>query len=180
VLTINKKTMYFNQKKLFKVKKYFLYIVFYDIRKDADYDWIRVQDHIVIIDSPETYNNPQHHCDKNESIAKLLKKGESILLLTGSDWVLQDINFRIMLNNLDPTCIDLPPAAEYYQQNTGINHKKVRAFNLVGDNIEEIKVDKYGCNNKFIDEFIATTNSIGDELYDTLRETVKWKKNANN
>ena len=120
----------------------------------------------LVIDEPELNLHPENQVKMAELIVRLINSGIKIIMTTHSDYIIKEINNRIMLSNitekgnlydLDLTDID------------GLRQERVSAFTICDDGkIKEISVDKYGINQEIFDDVILSLNERSDLIYNAL------------
>ncbi|HBY7036496.1 TPA: hypothetical protein MI570_27465 [Klebsiella pneumoniae] len=120
----------------------------------------------LVIDEPELNLHPENQVKMAELIVRLINSGIKIIMTTHSDYIIKEINNRIMLSNitekgnlydLDLTDID------------ALRQERVSAFTICDDGkIKEISVDKYGINQEIFDDVILSLNERSDLIYNAL------------
>jgi len=125
---------------------------------------------LLIIDEPELNLHPENQRKMASLLAKLINSGIKVLVTTHSDFLLRELNNRIMLssniknkdkllrkNCISPEEILKPSQVKAYSFDK--NHK-----------ILESTVDKFGINMEIFDDVISNTNSLSNEIYYSIEE----------
>lgn len=124
---------------------------------------------LLIIDEPELNLHP----NKQRQIAKLLiqlvNAGIKILITTHSDYLVREINNRIMLNNI-PTKDSGKIMKEFKIDDSELlNIQQVRAFGIDDERkITSYTVDEYGIDTRIFDKVINEANILNDKIFYSL------------
>ena len=124
---------------------------------------------ILMIDEPELNLHP----NKQRQIAKLLiqlvNAGIKILITTHSDYLVREINNRIMLNNI-PTKDSGKIMKEFKIDDSELlNIQQVRAFGIDDERkITSYTVDEYGIDTRIFDKVINEANILNDKIFYSL------------
>jgi predicted ATPase len=124
---------------------------------------------VLIIDEPELNLHP----NKQRQIAKLLiqlvNAGIKILITTHSDYLVREINNRIMLNNI-PTKDSGKIMKEFKIDDSELlNIQQVRAFGIDDERkITSYTVDEYGIDTRIFDKVINEANILNDKIFYSL------------
>lgn len=125
---------------------------------------------MLIIDEPELNLHPDNQRKMACLLARLVNAGIKILITTHSDYLIREINNRIMLNS------DVDSKASIMQREGILNGDilrpdQVKAYSLKSDHkIDSIEVTKYGVNMAIFDNLIAKANNLTDDIYYNLKE----------
>jgi energy-coupling factor transporter ATP-binding protein EcfA2 len=125
---------------------------------------------MLIIDEPELNLHPDNQRKMAALLARLVNAGIKIIVTTHSDYLIRDINNRIMLNN------DISNKAELMKKQGLIGEdilrpEQVAAYNLgTAHTITPVRVDQYGIDMTIFDELIADANQAADDIYYCIKE----------
>ena len=120
----------------------------------------------LVIDEPELNLHPENQVRMAELIVRLINLGIKIIMTTHSDYIIKEINNRIMLSNISKkeNLYDLS-----FRDEDVLRQDRVSAFTICDDRkIKEIQVDKYGINQEIFDDVISSLNERSDLIYDAL------------
>lgn len=120
----------------------------------------------LVIDEPELNLHPENQVKMAGLIVSLINSGIKIIMTTHSDYIIKEINNRIMLSNIKKkeNLHDL----EFNEADT-LQQERVSAFTICDDRkIKEISIDKYGINQEIFDDVILSLNERSDVIYDAL------------
>ncbi|MDD2661825.1 MAG: ATP-binding protein [Methylococcales bacterium] len=125
---------------------------------------------LLIIDEPELNLHPDNQRRMAALLARLVNAGIKVIVTTHSDYLIREINNRIMLNN------DISNKAEIMKKQGVIKDdilrpEQVAAYNLGSSHtINRVKVDQYGIDMTIFDELIADANQAADDIYYNIKE----------
>lgn len=125
---------------------------------------------LLIIDEPELNLHPDNQRKMASLLARLVNAGVKVLITTHSDYIIRELNNRIMLSN------DVENKEEVMKKNAILTEdillpEQVKAFvvNKSNHSIQEIAVDKYGINLQIFDELIADSNTLSSDIYYSIQ-----------
>jgi len=124
---------------------------------------------LLIIDEPELNLHPDNQRKMASLLARLVNAGVKVLITTHSDYIIRELNNRIMLSN------NIENKEEIMNKNSILMEdillpKQVKAFVVKNNHsIQEIVVDKYGINFQIFDDLIADSNKISDDIYYNIK-----------
>jgi len=125
---------------------------------------------LLIIDEPELNLHPDNQRKMASLLARLVNAGVKVLITTHSDYIIRELNNRIMLSN------DVENKEEIMKKNAILTEdillpEQVKAFVVKSNHsIQEIAVDRYGINFQIFDELIADSNKISDDIYYNIKD----------
>ena len=125
---------------------------------------------LLVIDEPELNLHPDNQRKMASLLARLVNSGIKVLITTHSDYLIREINNRIMLSN------DINNKEKIMNDNGLLNEdilkpKQVAAYTLDTEHkINKVKVDKFGMNMEIFDDIIAQVNDIGDDIYYNIKD----------
>jgi predicted ATPase len=128
------------------------------------------KDGLLIIDEPELNLHPDNQQKMASLLARLVNAGVKVLITTHSDYIIRELNNRIMLSN------DIENKEEIMNKNSILTEdillpEQVKAFVVKNNHfIQEIAVDKYGINLQIFDDLIADSNKISDDIYYNIKD----------
>ena len=120
----------------------------------------------LVIDEPELNLHPENQVKMAELLVRLINLGIKIIMTTHSDYIIKEINNRIMLSNISKkeNLYDLS-----FKEEDTLRQERVSAFTICDDRrIKEIPVDKYGIDQQIFDDVISSLNERSDLIYDAL------------
>ncbi|MER5002401.1 AAA family ATPase, partial [Providencia stuartii] len=120
----------------------------------------------LIIDEPELNLHPENQVKIAELLVRLVNFGIKIIMTTHSDYIIKEINNRVMLSNVkDKSNL----YGMNFEKEDVISESKISAFTICDDGkIKEIEVSKYGINNEIFDEVIYSMNDRNDLIFNAL------------
>lgn len=125
---------------------------------------------LLIIDEPELNLHPDNQRKMASLLARLVNAGIKVMITTHSDYLIREINNRIMMSNSILNRDSIMKKAKMIEQDI-LNPNQVKAFNLNEEhNIKEVKVDKYGVNMEIFDDLIVDSNSLSDDIYYNIQD----------
>lgn len=128
---------------------------------------------LLIIDEPELNLHPDNQRKMAGLLARLVNAGIKVMITTHSDYLIREINNRIMLSN------DFPDKEKIMKKQKApkiilediLQPEQVRAYTMCEHTIKEVEVDKYGIKLEIFDSIIDTTNTLSDEIYYSLEDS---------
>jgi energy-coupling factor transporter ATP-binding protein EcfA2 len=126
---------------------------------------------ILIIDEPELNLHPDKQRLLASLLARLVNAGIKVLCTTHSDFLVKEINNRIMLSLLDWQKQNKLFGRGLVQEDI-LRPKQVNAYTVDQNHqIQEIERTKSGwLDLEMFDNLIADSNELADEIYDNLGE----------
>lgn len=123
-------------------------------------------DSYLVIDEPELNLHPQNQIKMAELLVRLSHYGVKILITTHSDYIVKEINNRIMASSIkDPEILSYLN----YQDIDVISQKDVNAFTIGKDGIiTDVGHNDFGLNAFLFDDVINDINEKNYFLYDHL------------
>lgn len=114
---------------------------------------------------PETGLHPQYHWAIVHGIAHRVNKGEQVVLMTYSDYIIKEINTLIMINDL-PVNRQESIMKQYpkYEISELLDPSKIKSYDIDNENIKICNVSKYGIPVPSFDEVIDKMNEVQDEI----------------
>jgi len=132
---------------------------------DMYVNYIAEKKGILIIDEPELNLHPDNQRKMASLLARLVNAGIKIMVTTHSDYLIREINNRIMLSNDFSSKKTVMKNSKITNEDI-LQPDQVKAYNLSTDHsIKEVKVDKYGINMEIFDSLIGEANSLSDDIY---------------
>ena len=125
---------------------------------------------LLVIDEPELNLHPDNQRKMASLLARLVNAGVKVLITTHSDYIIRELNNRIMLSN------DIENKEEIMNKNAILTEdillpEQVKAFVVKNNHsIQEIAVDKYGINLQIFDELIAESNTLSSDIYYSIKD----------
>jgi energy-coupling factor transporter ATP-binding protein EcfA2 len=125
---------------------------------------------MLIIDEPELNLHPDNQRKMAGLLARLVNSGVKVLVTTHSDYLIRELNNRVMLN------LDVENKEQIMKsaKMTGLDLLKpaqIKAYSLKDDHqIHAVEVDKYGINMEVFDNLIADANELADKIYYGIKE----------
>jgi predicted ATPase len=125
---------------------------------------------MLIIDEPELNLHPDNQRKMAGLLARLVNAGVKVLVTTHSDYLIRELNNRIMLHQDFPEKEEIMKSAKLNDYDL-LKVEQVKAYIVGHDHsIQEIGVDKFGMNLKIFDELIAEANELSDRIYYSLED----------
>lgn len=125
---------------------------------------------LLVIDEPELNLHPDNQRKMASLLARLVNAGVKVLLTTHSDYLVREINNRIMLSGAVTGKTEIMKEAKLIKQDI-LNPAQVKAFNFKTDHsVAKVSVDQYGMNTEIFDNLIAETNTLSDEIYYNVQD----------
>ncbi len=125
---------------------------------------------LLIIDEPELNLHPDNQRKMASLLARLVNIGIKVMITTHSDYLIREINNRIMLSNNFEKKDSIMKKAGIIDQDI-LQPNQVKAFNLTEDHsISAVKVDKYGINMSIFDSLITESNTLSEDIFFGIEE----------
>jgi len=125
---------------------------------------------LLVIDEPELNLHPDNQRKMASLLARLVNAGIKVLITTHSDYLIRELNNRIMLHNHLKNKESILKTENLVEQDI-LRPEQVKAFTLTTDHlIKEVSVDRYGINMEIFDDIIADANALADDIYYTIEE----------
>lgn len=128
---------------------------------------------LLIIDEPELNLHPDNQRKMAGLLARLVNAGIKVMVTTHSDYLIREINNRIMLSN------EIPDKKEIMSKQKSpklvkediLKPEQVKAYTMSDHTIKEIDVDKYGIKLDIFDSIIDSSNNLSDEIFFSLENS---------
>jgi len=125
---------------------------------------------MLIIDEPELNLHPDNQRKMAGLLARLVNSGVKVLVTTHSDYLIRELNNRVMLN-LDVQDKDAIMKSAKITKQDILRPEQIKAYSLKTDHkIHNVSVDKYGINMEIFDDLIADANELADKIYYGIKE----------
>ncbi len=125
---------------------------------------------LLIIDEPELNLHPDNQRKMAGLLARLVNSGIKVMVTTHSDYLIREINNRIMLNNDFDNKQEVLKSAKMVKEDI-LRPNQVKAFSFMDDHsINEVSVDKHGINMEIFDNLIVDANDLADFIYYNIKE----------
>lgn len=127
---------------------------------------------LLIIDEPELNLHPNNQRIMAILLAKLINSGIKVLITTHSDYLVRELNNRIMLKNLSPEARRNIMSEYKISEDELLDISDVKAYGVGVENREITKftINEYGIDTKIFDTVINDANILNDEIYYSLGE----------
>lgn len=127
---------------------------------------------LLIIDEPELNLHPDNQRKMAGLLARLVNAGIKVMITTHSDYLIREINNRIMLSNefSDKNSIMIKQKSPKLIKEDILQPEQVKAYTMSENTIKEINVDKYGIKLEIFDSIIDSSNNLSDEIFFSLEE----------
>lgn len=126
---------------------------------------LAVKQGLLIIDEPELNLHPDNQRKMACLLARLVNSGIKVMLTTHSDYLIRELNNRIMLSNDFEGKQSLMKRTKMLDQDI-LLPEQVKAFSFKNTHsITEVTVDKHGINTEIFDNLIANANELSDDIY---------------
>jgi len=120
----------------------------------------------LIIDEPELNLHPKNQIKMAQLLVRLSNYGVKVIITTHSDYIVKEINNRIMASSLNSTMVEEKLG---YFKNDLIAKEKVNAFTISPEGIiTEVDKDSFGINARLFDEAILDVDSRSEFLIGEL------------
>lgn len=174
-LLINKQLMYAPKKERGREKVVIpLYATSSSIKSlfliDLYINYLAKRNGMLIIDEPELNLHPDNQRKMAGLLARLVNSGLKVLVTTHSDYLIRELNNRVMLN------LDVENKEQIMKSAKMSDHDLIRpdqlmAYSLKDDHeIHTVAFDKYGINMEIFDNLIADANDLSDKIYYGIKE----------
>lgn len=125
---------------------------------------------MLIIDEPELNLHPDNQRKMAGLLARLVNSGVKVLVTTHSDYLIRELNNRVMLNLDVENKEQIMKSAKMTDLDL-LKPKQIKAYSLKDDHkIHAVAVDKYGINMEVFDNLIADANELADKIYYGIKE----------
>ena len=125
---------------------------------------------MLIIDEPELNLHPDNQRKMAGLLARLVNSGVKVLVTTHSDYLIRELNNRVMLNLDVENKEQIMKSAKMTDLDL-LKPEKIKAYSLKDDHqIHTVEVDKYGINMEVFDNLIADANELADKIYYGIKE----------
>lgn len=125
---------------------------------------------MLIIDEPELNLHPDNQRKMAGLLARLVNSGVKVLVTTHSDYLIRELNNRVMLN-LDVENKEQIMRSAKMTDLDLLQPAQIKAYSLKDDHqIHAVEVDKYGINMEVFDNLIADANELADKIYYGIKE----------
>lgn len=125
---------------------------------------------LLVIDEPELNLHPDNQRKMAALIVRLINSGIKIIITTHSEYIVREVNNRIMLSN------DLENKAQLMEKYGFVDMdilkpEQVAAYSLKIDHtIQRMDINRYGINSQIFDEIIADSNQLSDDIYYSIKD----------
>ena len=125
---------------------------------------------MLIIDEPELNLHPDNQRKMAGLLARLVNSGVKVLVTTHSDYLIRELNNRVMLNLEVDNKEQIMKSAKMTDLDL-LQPEQIKAYSLKDDHqIHAVEVDKYGINMEVFDNLIADANELADKIYYGIKE----------
>ena len=125
---------------------------------------------MLIIDEPELNLHPDNQRKMAGLLARLVNVGVKVLVTTHSDYLIRELNNRVMLN-LDVKGKEAIMRRAKMTDHDLLQPGQIKAYSLKNDHeIHSVPVDNYGINMDIFDNLIADANKLADEIYYGIKD----------
>lgn len=125
---------------------------------------------MLIIDEPELNLHPDNQRKMAGLLARLVNSGVKVLVTTHSDYLIRELNNRVMLNLDVENKEQIMKSAKMTDLDL-LRPSQIKAYSLKDDHqIHIVEVDKYGINMEVFDNLIADANELADKIYYGIKE----------
>ncbi|MEZ7493570.1 ATP-binding protein [Pseudoalteromonas distincta] len=125
---------------------------------------------MLIIDEPELNLHPDNQRKMAGLLARLVNTGVKVLVTTHSDYLIRELNNRVMLNLDVENKKKIMKTAKMTSLDL-LKPSQIKAYSLKDDHkIHSVDVDKYGINMEVFDNLIADANELADNIYYGIKE----------
>lgn len=132
---------------------------------DLYVNYLAEKNGLLIIDEPELNLHPDNQRKMATLLSRLVNSGIKVMITTHSDYLIREINNRIMLSNDFEGKSKIMKEAKITEDDILVP-SQVKAFNLNSDHlIKQVDVDSYGINMTMFDGIIDETNRLSDDIY---------------
>lgn len=125
---------------------------------------------MLIIDEPELNLHPDNQRKMAGLLARLVNSGVKVLVTTHSDYLIRELNNRVMLNLEVESKEQIMKSAKMTNLDL-LKPAQIKAYSLKDDHqIHAVEVDQYGINMEVFDNLIADANELADKIYYGIKE----------
>lgn len=125
---------------------------------------------VLIIDEPELNLHPDNQRKMAGLLARLVNAGIKVVVTTHSDYLIREINNRIMLSGEVEDKDEIMADNGMIEQDV-LNQDQVKAYIVKDDRkIHDVEVDKYGIKMDVFDDLIAQANDLSDRIYYGIKD----------
>ncbi len=125
---------------------------------------------MLIIDEPELNLHPDNQRKMAGLLARLVNSGVKVLVTTHSDYLIRELNNRVMLNLEVENKAQIMKSAKMTDLDL-LKPSQIKAYSLKGDHqIHAVEVDQYGINMEVFDNLIADANELAEKIYYGIKE----------
>jgi predicted ATP-dependent endonuclease of OLD family len=125
---------------------------------------------LLVIDEPELNLHPDNQRKMASLLARLVNAGVKVLVTTHSDYLIRELNNRIMLSCEIDHKQEIMKQAKMVDEDI-LHPEQVKAFVLTHNHsIQQISIDKYGMNMELFDDLISEANALSDEIFNNMKE----------
>ena len=125
---------------------------------------------MLIIDEPELNLHPDNQRKMAGLLARLVNSGVKVLVTTHSDYLIRELNNRVMLNLEVENKEQIMKSAKMTDLDL-LKPTQIKAYSLKDDHqIHAVEVDQYGINMEVFDNLIADANELADKIYYGIKE----------
>jgi len=173
--TVNKQLLYYPKKERNRDKAAIpLYLASSSVKSlfliDLYINCLAEKQGLLVIDEPELNLHPDNQRRMAGLLARLVNAGVKVMVTTHSDYLIREINNRIMLNSEINQKQQLMKKAKMTKQDI-LRPEQVKAFSLKDNHsIKEIAIDRYGINMEIFDDLIADANELADTIYYNMKD----------
>lgn len=126
---------------------------------------LAVNNGLLIIDEPELNLHPDNQRKMAGLLSQLVNTGVKVLITTHSDYLIRELNNRIMLSS-DIVDKDKIMKDEKISHHEILKPQQVKAYALDGSHaIKNITVDKFGMDLEIFDCLIEKSNNLSNTIY---------------
>lgn len=125
---------------------------------------------LLVIDEPELNLHPDNQRKMAALIVRLINSSIKILITTHSEYLVREINNRIMLSNVLKNKAELMKKSGFVDMDI-LKPEQVAAYSLKTDHtIQSMEINRYGINSQIFDEIIADSNQLSDDIYYSIKD----------
>lgn len=127
---------------------------------------------LLIIDEPELNLHPNNQRRMAILLAKLINSGVKVLITTHSDYLVRELNNRIMMKQLSQEVRNDIMCEYKISEDELLDISDVKAYGIGVENheITEFTINEYGIDTKIFDTVINDANILNDKIYYSLGE----------
>jgi energy-coupling factor transporter ATP-binding protein EcfA2 len=126
---------------------------------------------LLIIDEPELNLHPDNQQKMAGLLARLVNSGIKVLVTTHSDYLVREVNNRIMLSNHKMHNKTQIMKKNKLLEDDILQPQQVAAYTLNSDHtVRSVPVNQLGIDMDIFDELIANANRSSDEIYYNIKE----------